>query len=240
MTVASADSSRPIFDPESIPHDPAFDDADVRGHAVARDRLAPAALRERFARPPAWTPELRSDPRLYRTDGEVRSAAVLVPLVARHHGVTVLLTQRTAHLVDHAGEISFPGGRVEQGDSDAVATALRESAEEIGLDGALVEVVGRLPDYTTVTGYRVTPVIGLIERPFTLRLDDFEVSEAFEVPLEFLMDPAHHQRRLVHLGGAARTFYAMPYAIGRTDQRPYFIWGATAAMLRNLYHFLRA
>ncbi len=137
---------------------------------------------------------------------------------------------------DHAGQISFPGGRVEEYDASPVATALRETEEEIGLGAGLIEVVGALPEYTTVTGYRVTPVVGLIEQPFALTLDSFEVSEAFEVPLAFLMDPAHHERRVVLAGGAPRTFYAMPYQAARR----YFIWGATAAMLRNLYHFLRA
>jgi 8-oxo-dGTP pyrophosphatase MutT (NUDIX family) len=236
MSAASADLPRPIFAPETIPHDPAFDDPAVRGEAIARDRLQPAALRDRFAQPRPWVPELRSDPRLFRMDVPVRPAAVLIPLMVRNDDVSVLLTQRTAHLVDHAGQISFPGGRVEGSDADVVATALRESTEEIGLDRGLVEIVGRLPEYTTVTGYRVTPVIGLIERPFTLQLDAFEVSEAFEVPLAFLMNPANHERRLATFEGAARTFYAMPYA----GARNYFIWGATAAMLRNLYHYLRA
>jgi 8-oxo-dGTP pyrophosphatase MutT (NUDIX family) len=226
---------RPLFDPESIPHDPAFDRA-VRGAAVAADRLRPAVLRERFARPPQWHPELRADPRLFNLDIEPRPAAVLVPLVVRDDEVRVLLTERTAHLTDHAGQISFPGGRVEEGDEGPVATALRETEEEIGLASSAVEVIGALPEYSTVTGYRVSPVVGLIEQPFTLALDAFEVSEAFEVPLAFLMDPAHHERRLVTLDGHSRTFYAMPYSAARR----YFIWGATAAMLRNLYHFLRA
>ena len=124
-------------------------------------------------------------------------------------------------------------------DADAVATALREAFEEIGLPPSHVEVLGSLPQYLTATSYMVTPVIGLIERPFAPTLDPFEVSEVFEVPLSFLMNPANHQRRLVQLGGAARTFYAMPYGAGREGSL-YFIWGATAAMLRNLYQFLRA
>ena len=226
---------RPVFDPESIPHDPAFDRT-VRGPAVAAERLRPSGLRERFAQPPAWQPELSADPRLFNLDIEPRPAAVLVPLVVHDGDVRVLLTERTAHLTDHAGQISFPGGRVEEGDEGPVATALRETEEEIGLAARAVEVLGVLPEYSTVTGYRVTPVVGLVERPFSLTLDAFEVSEAFEVPLAFLMDPAHHERRLVTLSGHSRTFYAIPYAATRR----YFIWGATAAMLRNLYHFLRA
>jgi 8-oxo-dGTP pyrophosphatase MutT (NUDIX family) len=186
--------------------------------------------------PPAWQPEVRADPRLWMPDLEPRPAAVLVPLVARGASVQVLLTQRTDHLHDHAGQISFPGGRVEEHDADAMATALREAQEEVGLPAERVEIIGSLPRYTTATGYDVTPVVGLIESPFELALDAFEVSEVFEVPLEFLMDPTHHERRIVTLGDMTRTFYAMPYEA----RRRYFIWGATAAMLRNLYQFLRA
>lgn len=236
MNASAGAPRRPLFDPETIPHDPAFADPEVRGKAVAPERLRPTALRQRFAAPLPWQPELRADPRLWMPDLEARPAAVLVPLIARSSGVQVLLTQRTAHLSDHAGQISFPGGRVEEHDADAMATALREAQEETGLPAERVEIIGRMPQYTTVTGYEVTPVVGLIEGSFDLVLDAFEVSEAFEVPLEFLMDPAHHERRIVTLGEMSRTFYAMPYEA----QRRYFIWGATAAMLRNLYHFLRA
>lgn len=227
---------RPLFDPESIPADPEFDDPSIRGPAVATDRLTPGALRSRFAQPPQWQPEMRTDGRLFDLDAEPRPAAVLVPIVLRDDGPRVLLTQRTAHLFDHAGQISFPGGRIEAGDSSPVAAALRESFEEIGLGSDAVEVIGSLPEYLTATSYRVTPVIGLVEQMPGLKLDAFEVAEAFEVPLGFLMDPANHERRLVELGGVRRTFYAMPF----TSARRYFIWGATAAMLRNLYHFLRA
>jgi 8-oxo-dGTP pyrophosphatase MutT (NUDIX family) len=226
----------PGFDPETVPLDPDFADPARRGVPVPPDAMRPAALRQRFVEPPPWSPEMRSDARLFDPGIEPRPASVLVPLVVRASGVHVLLTQRTAHLTDHAGQISFPGGRVEQDDSDAVATALRESEEEIGLPPGVVDVLGRLPEYRTVTGYRVTPVVALIERPFTLRLDAFEVSEAFEVPLAFLMDPANHERRLYRYADIARTFYAMPWQAARR----YFIWGATAAMLRNFYHFLRA
>jgi 8-oxo-dGTP pyrophosphatase MutT (NUDIX family) len=227
---------RPIIDPETIPLDPQFDDPAERGPAVERERLTAEALRTRFAQPPAWTPEITTDGRLFNLEAPPRPAAVLVPLVVRESGVSVLLTQRTAHLHDHAGQISFPGGRVEEEDPTPVATALRESFEEIGLAPEAVTVVGMLPRYVTATSYLVTPVVGLIERSFSLALDEFEVAEAFEVPLEFLMDPANHQRRRVELGELSRTFYAMPY----TAARRYFIWGATAAMLRNFYHFLRA
>ena len=176
------------------------------------------------------------DPRLLVPGKAVRPAAVLVPLVDRPAGLSVLLTRRAAHLHDHAGQISFPGGRVDAGDVDAVATALRETEEEIGLARSEVEILGRLPDYLTATSYSVTPVVGLVSPPLALRLDAFEVAEAFEVPLAFLMDPAHHERRLIEFGGQARRFYAMPWQ----GEHRYFIWGATAAMLRNLYRFLSA
>jgi len=227
---------RPIFDPETVPHDPAFADLATRGPTIEPQRLHPHALRSRFAAPPKWEPEIRADARLFNPDEPPRPASVLVPLVVRGDDVNVLLTQRTDHLHDHAGQISFPGGRVEEGDTDVIATALRECEEEIGLAARLVDVLGALPEYLTATGYRVTPVIGMVERPFTLMLDDFEVSEAFEVPLSFLMNPANHERRIYRFGELSRTFYAMPYQL----RRRYFIWGATASMLRNLYQFLRA
>jgi 8-oxo-dGTP pyrophosphatase MutT (NUDIX family) len=156
--------------------------------------------------------------------------------------VHVLLTQRTDHLRDHAGQISFPGGRAEMHDEDATATALREAEEEVGLRPRHVEVIGQLPTYTTVTAFVVTPVVALIKPPFTLTLDSFEVAEAFEVPLAFLMTPAHHQRHQFELDNAKREFYSMPWEAAGPDgeMRRYFIWGATAAMLRNLYRFLSA
>ena len=154
-------------------------------------------------------------------------AAVLVPLVERPDGYTVLLTQRTAHLEHHAGQISFPGGRVEAEDPSPVHTALRETEEEIGLDRQHVDVLGFLPEYRTGTGFRVTPVVALVNPPFKLALDPFEVAEAFEVPLGFLLDPANHKRHSLHYRGALRHFYAMPYG-------DYFIWGATAGMIRSL------
>ncbi|HEY5800728.1 MAG TPA: CoA pyrophosphatase, partial [Burkholderiaceae bacterium] len=156
-------------------------------------------------------------------------------LVARADGLHVLLTQRTAHLTDHAGQISFPGGRAEPHDANAIATALRETDEEIGLNARYIEVLGTLPDYVTASGYRVTPVVALIDPEHTLQADPYEVAEIFEVPLAYLMDGAHHERRTAFVSERAgqRTFYAMPY-------RGYFIWGATAGMLRNLFHFLRA
>ena len=189
-------------------------------------------LRSRFAEPRTVEPVTSGDGHLWHSDREIRPAAVLVPLVRRENGLTVLLTRRTAHLNEHAGQISCPGGRSEPGDAYAAETALREAAEEIGLAAERVEVLGELHEYVTVTGYRVTPVVGLVTPPLELRLDDFEVAEVFEVPLEFLLDPANHLRnRIVH-GGRQRHYYAIPY-------RQYYIWGATAGMLMNLDSFLK-
>ena len=192
-----------------------------------------AWLRQRFAEVRAVTPIATGDGHLWRPSEELRPAAVLVPFVRREAGLTILLTQRTDHLYDHAGQISFPGGRSEAHDDSPAATALRETFEEIGLPHSHVEVLGLLPEYTTVTGYRVTPVVGLVSSPPTLSLDAFEVAEAFEVPLRFFLDPGNHQRNTLQFQGRTRHYYAMPY-----EQR--YIWGATAGMLMNLYAFLTA
>ena len=159
-------------------------------------------------------------------------AAVLVPVIERPGGLTVLLTQRTAHLNDHAGQVSFPGGRCEETDPSPIFTALRETEEEIGLDPALIEVLGLLPEYRTGTGFSVTPVVGLVRPPFELNPDSFEVAEVFETPLAFLLDPANHQRYSMEIGGIERHYYAMPY-------EGYFIWGATAGMLVSLWRQLQ-
>ncbi len=202
---------------------------------VPQAALTPQALRERFAHPPIWQPEIEGDGGRF-ADREPASAAVLIPLVLRESGLQVLLTQRTDHLRSHAGQISFPGGRSEAEDADAQATALRETAEEIGLSADFIEVIGHLPVYSTVTAFQVTPVVALVQPGFTLKLDAFEVAEAFEVPLQFLMTPAHHQRHRFEFDGHTRHFFSMPWP----DEHRYFIWGATAAMLRNLYRFLSA
>jgi len=162
----------------------------------------------------------------------LRSAAVLVPLVEREEGLTVLFTRRTDHLKQHAGQISFPGGRVEDHDADAVATALRETEEEVGLRPSFVDVVGQLDQYQTGTGFSITPVVGFVRPGFILRLDEFEVAEAFEVPFDFLMNPENHQRHQRVWQGRERQYYAMPF-------KKYYIWGATAGMLINLYERIR-
>ena len=160
-----------------------------------------------------------------REERTLTPAAVLVPLVDRPEGYTVLLTQRTAHLEHHPGQISFPGGRAEDEDVSPVHTALREAEEEIGLHRRhVVEIAGFLDLYQTITGFLVTPVVGFVEPPFALRLDQFGVAEAFEVPLEFILDPHHHEQRSVVYNGQQRRYYVIPYQ----DRN---IWGATAAML---------
>lgn len=166
-------------------------------------------------------------------DAELTPAAVLFPIVLREDQPYVLLTQRTAHLKDHAGQISFPGGRVEAEDESPVHTALRETLEEIGLAAERIEVLGFLPEYRTGTGYRVTPVVGLVRPPFDLRPDDYEVADVFEVPLAFLLDEANHQPYSRHYRGSTRHFVAMPYG----DR---FIWGATAGIIVSLVRALAA
>ena len=217
------------FDPQQLPVDAIAGEA-----ALGSERLTAPWLRARFAAPPEWNHEIVGEAALSRRPTPT-PAAVLIALVQREAGLTMLLTQRTAHLTEHGGQISFPGGRAETADASPVETALRETEEEVGLARRHVEVIGTLPDYFTGTGYRVTPVVGLVAPPFELRADPSEVEEIFEVPLAFLMDGMNHQRLSFDMpsGAGRRAFYAMPY-------ERFFIWGATAGMLRNLFHFLRA
>ena len=187
-----------------------------------------AELRARLKRtPPAFS--------VYGDDGARHEgatvAAVLIPIVAHRAGLSVLFTQRTTHLKSHAGQVSFPGGRAEPGDASAEFTALREAGEEIGLPEDRVEILARLPDYHTRTGYRVTPVIGLLTPPLELAPDPREVAEVFEVPLAFLLDPHNRQRRTREFQGQTVGFYVFEHE-GRV------IWGATAGMLVNLYRML--
>jgi 8-oxo-dGTP pyrophosphatase MutT (NUDIX family) len=161
----------------------------------------------------------------------LRPAAVLVPLIDRADGMTVLLTQRTAHLSAHAGQIAFPGGRVEEHDADAIATALRETEEEVGLSRELVSVIGRLDTYVTGTGFEITPIVGVVNSAYTLTIDPNEVAEAFEVPLSYILDRNNHNRTERESAGRIRVFFVLPYQ-GRN------IWGATAGMLVNLAEVL--
>ena len=161
-----------------------------------------------------------------------RPAAVLVPLVARAPGVTVLLTQRTADMPSHAGQVAFPGGRRQADDADAVATALRETEEEVGLDRRFVEVVGAVDQYKTGTGFEITPVVGIVRPGFTTQADPREVADVFEVPLQHFLDEKNHRidsRKVAE--GRERRYYATPYG-----ER--YIWGATAGMLKNLQFIL--
>lgn len=197
---------------------------------VDRGAIDLDSLRRVLHREPARSPVVLEDG---VGDEELTPAAVLFPIVRRSREPTVLLTQRTAHLKDHPGQISFPGGRCELADGSPADTALREAEEEIGLSSAHIEIAGYLPEYLTSTGFRVTPVVAMITPPFELRLDAFEVEEAFEVPLSFLLDPANHQQHSLHYRGKLRHYYAMPYG-------DYFIWGATAGMIMSLYRALEA
>ena len=217
-----------LFDPQQLPIESIAGEA-----ALAPERLTPQWLRSRFANPPAWKPECVDEFGVVQQRPVPIKASVLVPLILRDEGLTLLLTQRTAHLTNHPGQVSFPGGRFELSDTSPIDTALRETEEEVGLERRHVDVLGTLPDYYTGTGYVVTPVVALIMPPFELRADPSEVAEIFEVPLAFLMDGLNHQRLSAQLPSGHRSFYAMPY------QR-FYIWGATAGMLRNLFHFLRA
>ena len=163
---------------------------------------------------------------------DLMAAAVLVPLVERPDGLTVMLTKRTAHLAHHPGQISFPGGRLEPKDQgDLLACALRETAEEVGLPPDRVRVLGRLDDYVTGTGFIVTPVVGMITPPFELTPDSFEVAEVFEVPLDFVLDQANHQLQRREVRGLQRPFWALTWE----DK---LIWGATAGILVNLFEVL--
>ena len=158
-------------------------------------------------------------------------AAVLIPLVARDDGVTMLLTQRTNHLAHHPGQVSFPGGHVDPGDGSPEETALRETEEEVGIDRRHIEIIGRLADYRTRTGFAIAPVVGVVTPPFDVSPDPHEVAEVFEVPLTFLMDSDNHERHSREYKGATRQFYAMPY-------NGFYIWGATAGMLVDLHNVL--
>jgi 8-oxo-dGTP pyrophosphatase MutT (NUDIX family) len=164
--------------------------------------------------------------------GPLTPAATLVPIIDRPGGLTLLLTQRTEHLNDHPGQISFPGGRMEAGDESPLATALRETEEEIGLAREFVSVAGYLDAYATGTGFLVTPVVGLVSPGFSLAPDTFEVAEVFEVPLEYLLDARNYRREELRVRTGKRWFYVIEY-----ERR--YIWGATAGMLMNLSQKLR-
>lgn len=189
---------------------------------------------ERVARAPEARGARRSDYDLnpgMGPEGPLTPAAVLVPLVLRPGGPTVLLTQRTDHLHDHAGQISFPGGRIEEQDDSPEAAALRETQEEVGLDPSRIQLIGRLDTYVVRTGFEITPTVGFVHPPFEIEPDPFEVADVFEVPLAFFMDRRNHRQGSREYKGTLRRFYVMEY-----EDR--YIWGATAAMLLNLVDIL--
>ncbi|MFZ4478623.1 MAG: CoA pyrophosphatase [Rhodoferax sp.] len=221
-------SKLPHFDPRQVP----VLGVDSHLPAVALELLQPVSLRRRFVSPPVWEPEILAEKRFL--DRAPMHAAVLVPIVMRERP-TVLLTERTMHLSTHSGQIAFPGGKVDEDDADASATALREAQEELGLEPALVDVLGTLPQYVTGSAFIITPVVGLVDAAFSLVPNSYEVADVFEVPLEFLMNPANHQRHAFEWEGVRREWFSMPYQDHSTQR---FIWGATAGMLRNFYRLL--
>jgi len=219
-----------IFDPQQVP----VFQVDTHLAAVPAQHLTPAALQARFASPPLWQPELVRERKFL--DRAPAQAAVLLGVVMRDEP-TVLLTQRPSHMSTHAGQIAFAGGKSDEGDVDAAATALREAHEEVGLDARHVQVLGVLPEYVTGSAFHVTPVVALISPDMALQLNAQEVADAFEVPLAFLMNPAHHRWHRYEFEGVTREWLSMPYQDGEQLR---FVWGATAGMLRNFYRFLRA
>jgi 8-oxo-dGTP pyrophosphatase MutT (NUDIX family) len=223
-------SKLPHFDPRTVP----VVAIDSHLPTLPSERLRPEAIRARFLAPPPWQPEARHEPRF--TQRQPAAASVLVPIVLREQP-TVLLTERTTHLSTHSGQVAFPGGKQDPTDADAVDTALREAEEEVGLDRRFVEVVGQMPTYTTGTRFIITPVVAFVDPSAPLALNAHEVAAAFEVPLAFLMTPAYHRRHAMDIDGIRREWLSMPYMEGGTER---FIWGATAAMLRNFYRFLAA
>ncbi len=196
----------------------------------ARARLANVADRQTFdanQTPARGDHDLNADNDLSDLHKTPRAAAVLVPIVPRREGLQALLTLRAAHLPTHAGQIAFPGGKVEHSDNGPLEAALREAEEEVGLARSFVEPLGYLDSYQTGSGFRILPVVAMVQPQHELRIDPSEVDEAFEVPLAFLMDPSNHQRHSTEWNGATRHYYAMPW-------RNRYIWGATAGILRNL------
>ncbi len=218
---------------------PAFDPREVPVQSIDRHlpkppaaHLEPHAIAARFARQHDWTPDVRKEAKFI--DRAPAHASVLIPLVQRER-LSVLLTLRPTHMNSHSGQIAFPGGKADPEDRDAIATALREAEEEVGLEPEFVDVIGTMPIYTTGSAFIVTPVVALVHPGFRLKVNADEVADVFEVPLDFLMDPANHRHHVVDWGGEQRRWMSMPYRDGNTER---FIWGATAGMLRNFYRFL--
>ncbi len=234
-------SKLPNFDPRKVP----VVGIDSHLPAVLPSQFQADTLKQRFLFPPVWQVEVHAEPKF--ADRQPMQASVLVPIVMRDQPM-VLLTERTTHMSTHSGQIAFPGGKVDEDDADAAATALREAQEEVGLDPAFVQVLGNLPTYVTGTSFIITPVVALVQPNFTMTPNTMEVADVFEVPLAFLMDPANHRRHAFEWAGVRREWFSMPYMddLGRTGEpsanqiTERFIWGATAGMLRNFYRFLAA
>jgi 8-oxo-dGTP pyrophosphatase MutT (NUDIX family) len=208
--------------------------AELRALCATRLERAPSArVFDNRLNPPRSDYDVKPVGRSGRGVVRSRPAAVLVPIVARPEGLSVILIQRPETMAAHPGQVSFPGGKVDAGDPSPVETALREAEEEIGLGRAHVEVLGFLDSYQVGSGFRVVPVVGLVTRPFTLDVHSREVADVFEVPLTFLMDSSNHQKNSREMRGETQWFYAMPYE-GR------YIWGATANIIRNLFERLTA
>lgn len=226
-------SKIPHFDPRTVP----VTGFDAHLPAVPAQALTAPTLRARFAQPPVWTPEVREEPSF--SDRAPAQAAVLVALVMRDEP-TLILTQRTANLSTHSGQIAFAGGKVDDTDADAAAAALREAREEIALASEYCEVIGTLPSYITGTAFHITPVVALVQPGFTVQANPDEVADVFEVPLAFLMNPAHHARHQITWQNAQREWFSMHWQGKPGNPEDRFVWGATAGMLRNLYWFLSA
>lgn len=219
-----------MFDPRSVK----IVDAPKRLPAIPADRLHIHSMRKRFAAPPLWQPEALTESNLNRSP--VVPAAVLLAVVPKAVP-TLLLTIRSPHLLVHAGQIAFPGGKLSNKDAHLIDAALREAQEEIGLQRSDVEVLGVLPSFPTGTGFAVTPVVGIVSPYATLKPNPDEVEQIFEVPLAFVLDPANHLLQQLDFQGSMRQWYAMPYEL---NGKEFYIWGITAGILRNFYHFLVA
>ena len=223
-------SSLPDFDPRRVP----VVGTDEHLPVVPAQAQTAQALRARFAHPPRWEPEVMLEKKFMNRPPA--HASVLIAVVLREQP-TVLLTERTAHLSTHSGQVAFPGGRADPEDATPAHTALREAEEEVGLAPEFVEVLGALPTYVTGSSFIITPVVALVRPDCVLRPNPYEVADLFEVPLDFLLNPANHRRHVFDHDGVHREWFSMPYQQG---DKNHFIWGATAGMLRNFYRFMLA